>query len=196
MREHRTARRRTRDDTQRGTALLETALVLPFLLLLAIGLSEIGFLSVDQLTAANAAREGARVGAAAAKNATADTSILRSVEQAFCSLHYGTLTKVEIYKADAAGNPLNAATGLNEYTPNGSLNCSNSGTTNLVCANGCPWTPASRSNTVSDTVTPDSLGVRVTYTHRWVTNILPFLPTGPWVDKATMRLEPDNGISS
>ena len=37
------------------------------LLMLAIGLAEVGFLVTDQMAVANAAREGARVGAAAAR---------------------------------------------------------------------------------------------------------------------------------
>ena len=45
--------------------LLETAIVIPMLLMLAIGLAEVGFLVIDQMAVANAAREGARVGAAA-----------------------------------------------------------------------------------------------------------------------------------
>ncbi|MGH8948929.1 MAG: TadE/TadG family type IV pilus assembly protein, partial [Acidimicrobiia bacterium] len=44
---------------EKGASLVEVGLVLPILILLAIGLSEIGFLIVDYLTVTNAAREGA-----------------------------------------------------------------------------------------------------------------------------------------
>jgi len=46
--------------------ILQIAVYLAILILLAIGLSEVTFLVVDYLTVTNAAREGARVGAAAA----------------------------------------------------------------------------------------------------------------------------------
>ena len=59
--------RRDRSDSrsQGGVTLLETAIVIPMLLMLAIGLAEVGFLVIDHMAVANAAREGARVGAAA-----------------------------------------------------------------------------------------------------------------------------------
>ena len=43
---------------EQGASLVEVGLVLPILILLAIGLSEIGFLVVDYLTVTNAAGKG------------------------------------------------------------------------------------------------------------------------------------------
>ena len=57
---------RLRPMNRAESTLLETAIVIPMLLMLAIGLAEVGFLVIDQMAVANAAREGARVGAAAA----------------------------------------------------------------------------------------------------------------------------------
>jgi len=174
--------------------VVEAAIILPILLVLAIGLAEIGFAAIDRLTMANAARTGARVGAAAGNTPGADQSILRSVEQAACALRYGSLVSVEIYEADANGNPSDPATKLNLYTPaTGGLNCTNSATTNLTCANGCPWTPASRSVVVTNL---DEVGVRVTYTHEWITGVPPWTGTVTWTDRTVMRLEPDNGLGS
>ena len=51
---------------EKGASLVEASILLPLLILMAIGLSEIGFLVVDYLTVTNSAREGARTGAAAA----------------------------------------------------------------------------------------------------------------------------------
>ena len=80
----------TTRDGERGVTMLETALVLPLLLMVAIGLAEVAFLVSDQMAVANVAREGARVGAAAgpyvAGPIDADTWFLRSVEQAVCHL--------------------------------------------------------------------------------------------------------------
>jgi Flp pilus assembly protein TadG len=172
---------------ERGSALIETAVVMPLVLALSIGAAEVGFAMVDQMTASNAAREGARVGAAGADSSSAELAILRAVEQAMCSLNHGSLTKVEIYKAAADGTPENASTELNEYQPSGALNCTSSSSTSLTCANGCPWPPSIRSNLVLDL---DDIGVRVTYTHTWVTSFV-FTGTATWTDSAVMRLEPD-----
>jgi TadE-like protein len=176
---------------ERGASLVEVGLVLPILILLAIGLSEIGFLVVDYLTVTNAAREGARTGAAAANfvdpddpTVDADDLILDAVEEAACNLRFGDLEKVRIFKADALGDPI--AGSINEYSPGGSLSCDSPGNA-LSCDNGCPWTASGR-----DREPPglDVLGVEVTFSHNSVTGIFPF-PTVDWDETAVMQIEPD-----
>jgi len=54
--------RRTRDD--RGTAVVEFALVVPFLILLLFGITTTGLTYSDHLAITNAVREGARFGSA------------------------------------------------------------------------------------------------------------------------------------
>ncbi|POH74855.1 TadE/TadG family type IV pilus assembly protein [Arthrobacter glacialis] len=49
-----------RKDRERGAAAVEAAFILPVLLLLVIGIMEFGFLFNQQISATNAAREGAR----------------------------------------------------------------------------------------------------------------------------------------
>jgi hypothetical protein len=178
--------------SERGSALVETGLVLPVLLLLALGLSEIGFLVADQLVVAGAAREGARVGAAAGNydigTQTADDLILRSVEQAVCGMPYGTVVKVGIYSGNASGGMVDPVNLLNEYIPGGGgLNCTSSGPTGLVCSNGCPWDPSTRSVTIGSLV---DLGVKVDFQHNAVTGAVP-LPTINWSERALMRIQPD-----
>jgi len=80
-----------RRRVDRGASLVEVGLILPVLILLSIGLAEIGFLVVDYLTVTNAAREGARTGAAAADFPTADDLILQAIEEASCNLRFGEL---------------------------------------------------------------------------------------------------------
>jgi len=173
--------RRVRD---RGASLVEVGLILPILVLLAIGLSEIGFLVVDYMTVSNAAREGARTGAAAANFPTADDLILEAVEEAACNLRFGDLETVTIFKADGAGQPIVGA--INEYSPGGALDC-DSPSNSLSCDNGCPWVAANR-----DREPPglDVLGVEVTFSHTSVTGIFPF-PAVDWSEAAVMQIEPD-----
>lgn len=174
---------------ERGATLVEAAIVLPLLILLAVGLSEVGFLVIDYITVTNSAREGARTGAAAANfddgTTTADDLILEAVEEAACNLDFSTLEEVTIYKADANGDPI--AGSINHFVPSLSgLQCDNPAT-GLVCDNGCPWAPSSR-----DRVPPtfDVLGVEVTFSHSDVTGLFPF-PTTTWTERAIMQIEPD-----
>jgi hypothetical protein len=173
---------------ERGASLVEVGIILPLLILVAIGLSEIGFLVVDYLTVTNAAREGARTGAAAANfsqgGIDADDLILEAVEEASCNLRFGDLQIVRIYRADGAGDPIVGQ--MNEYSPLGSLDC-DSPLNSLSCDNGCPWTAASR-----DRVPPtlDVLGVEVVFSHSSVTGLFPF-PTVDWTETAVMQIEPD-----
>jgi hypothetical protein len=164
--------------------LVEVGLILPILVLLAIGLSEIGFLVVDYMTVSNAAREGARTGAAAADFPTADDLILEAVEEAACNLRFGDLQTVTIFKADGTGQPIVGS--INVYSPGGALDC-DSPSNSLSCDNGCPWVAANR-----DREPPglDVLGVEVTFSHTSVTDIFPF-PTVDWSEAAVMQIEPD-----
>lgn len=179
-----------RCEGERGATLVEAAMVLPLILLLAISATEVGFLVVDYLTVTNAAREGARVGSAAGDyvdpvtGIDADDLIVEAVEQVACNLENSSLESVSVYRADADGAPIDPANGLNAYT--GTINCV-SGTVGLTCANGCPWTPDSR-----DRVLPglDNLGVEVVFVHQSVIGFLSW-PTLTFTERAVMRLEPD-----
>ncbi len=185
--------RRTKTG-ERGATLLETALVVPMLLMIVLGLADVGFLVIDKMAVANAAREGARVGAAAGKyvsgSINADTLILRSVEQAVCHVENGQVTRVSIYRATANGSLPSNSSFINEYVPpaSGILNCSAAGTTSLTCDNGCPWTPPSRDNSPP---TLDDLGVLVEFEHEPVVGLFPFNGTMTLTDHAVMRIEPN-----
>ncbi len=179
---------------QRGVTLLETAIVLPMLLLLAIGLAEVGFLVIDQMAVANAAREGARVGAAAGPydegtaTENADFLILRSVEQALCHLENGRPERVLIYPADADGGFADLGL-INEWVlpPATPLNCTSAATTAFICIS-CPWTPLSRDNIPPDL---DDIGVEVEYKHDPILGFFPFTSLLDLSDRAVMRIEPD-----
>ncbi len=58
---------------ERGTALIEVTLVLPVLLILFLGIVEVGFLLLAHVQVANAAREGARQGSLCRLNGNCDT---------------------------------------------------------------------------------------------------------------------------
>jgi hypothetical protein len=176
-----------------GVTLLETAIVIPVLLMLAIGLAEVGFLVIDQMAVANAAREGARVGAAAATfdkgpDNNADTLILRSVEQALCHIENGRAERVLIYPASADGGFADPDL-VNHYVlPVGvDLACPVGDTPSFTCVT-CPWDPPSRDNIPPDL---DDIGVEVEYKHDPILGFFPFDTILNLSDRAVMRIEPD-----
>ena len=129
----------------RGASTLEAAIILPLLLILALGTAEFGFAFVDWLSVANATRTGARIGSAAGAASTADSVILGAGGQALSDMDSSTVDAVWIYDASASGNPLDgctigsegACTTTNVYVP--------SGGSGWNCVNGWP-PPASLSS--------------------------------------------------
>ncbi|MCI0542818.1 MAG: pilus assembly protein [Actinobacteria bacterium] len=174
----------------RGASLVEVGIIIPFLLTLAIGISEVGFLIIDYVTVTNAARSGARTGSAAADTANADDLILNVVEEAACNLHYGNLEMVTIYRAEPDGSKPVDTSLINEYVnpgPLSSLDCDLDTHGLAAGANCCLWDPADR-----DRIPPDfdTLGVEVTFSHDSVTGFLSFLAI-EWTETAIMQVEPD-----
>ncbi len=176
----------------KGASLIEVGLVVPLLILLAIGLSEVGFLVIDFITVSNAARSGARTGAAAADSPTADTVILDVVEEAVCNLRYSNVESVTIYRAQADGSiptlPSNEANVWVNNGPLSSLKCDVAGSHGFsMGTNCCNWLSTTR-----DRIPPtfDTIGVQVEFSHSSVTGLFPF-PTVNWSEAAVMQIEPD-----
>ena len=177
--------------TEKGASLVEVALVLPLLLTLAIGLAEVGFLVIDYVTVTNAARSGARTGAALAKDAGTDQAILNVVEEDLCNLGFGSAVVVRIFRANADGS---MSASQNNYSSSGALSCNDSTTHSFSCdalEGGCNWAESSRNNSPPNNF--DRLGVRIEFTHDWVTNFFPF-PNANFLETAIMQLEPDTGV--
>ncbi len=171
---------------EKGAALIEAAIVMPVILLLAIGLSEVGFAVIDWLAVSNTSREGARVGAAAGKfddgSQTADDLIKFVVAQASCAIEHGDLQTLRVFETDLDGNTLNNHS--NTYTLT-SVDCAN-GTASWV-TNAYTWPPSSRNNTIDNL---DIVGIEVVFDHTSLTGFLPLFE-GTWTDTAIMRIEPD-----
>jgi hypothetical protein len=180
-------------SSERGATLVEASVILPLILALAIGLSEIGFLVIDYVTVSNAAREGARTGGAAADydegGVKADTLILESVEEAACNLKFGKLVDVTIYEIDADGNETGEAN-VYHIPPGGGLVCGEG--SGLACVAACSWDPDERSR---DPAELDAVGVTVRFMHDDVTGLFPFLET-TWSETAIMQIEPDTSGGS
>lgn len=179
-----------------GASTLEAAFILPILLVIALGAAEFGFAFVDWLSVSNAARTGARIGASAGTATSADSVALAAIEEAVADIDSSTVNAVWIYKADAAGDPEDAALGC-DVGSEGLCSTSNvyvpkaGGGWMCMATNGCPWAAATRDDQLPGL---DQLGVRIVFTHSWLTSFIP-LPGGPWSDSSVFQLEPAQGAS-
>ncbi len=189
------------DRRERGAAVVETALVITLLFTLVIGATETAVLVLDKLAVGNATREGARVGALAGSDSSADTLIVGVVEQALCSQDFGTATKLVVFQAGADGsvpghNPASdpeydnlAVANTVTYVANGATSCANGNSAPSFVYDVGNWTPAIRDDNLAGGL--DDLGVLIVYSHDDVSGFLPFFAGTAYTEKTVMRLEPD-----
>ena len=204
-------RRRAR-RSERGSILVEFALIFPILMFLALGVFEIGLMWRTSLTLANSVRSGARVGASVTSGPLADHAALAAVGSSIASINKSgagraTITYVEIYKANASNLPpavCNAASSCNSYTSAqvAAIIANQAGTqSNFGSASSCVgkwdanWCPKDRSIDLSSANGPDYVGVAIRIVYTPVTPIF-FSSTRTMSDQAVMRLEPVANLGS
>ena len=176
-------RRHIRGD-ERGATLVEFAIVMPILFALIVGISEFGLAFKDWLSVSNATREGARMGAVVGDDLVADCLILGAITDSFVAA--ADVTNVQelwIFKANSDGTP---SSQRNVYTYLGGPvdDCTSWGST-------IGWPSTSRNVVAGPTAPLDILGVRITFQHDWITNIVPFTGSATWTEDTIMRLEPE-----
>lgn len=179
----------TRDH---GANLVEFAIVMPIILLVVIGILEVGVAFRDLLTVSNAAKEGVRVVAAMGDDPLSDCMVLTKTSSALStSVSLSNLLTIEIFRADSNGDPIAGDT--NVYTLPVGANAADctKWSPNPMTVSSLAWSPLDRKVKIGPTVDLDIAGVRVTYTHNWITGFPPFIGSFI-VDQATVsRLEPE-----
>jgi hypothetical protein len=179
-------RLRSRDD--QGSALVETALILSLLLMIALGAFEYGMAFQSWFGVSAASREGARVGASVGPTVDADCRILESVAAALQSTSGNEVRTVTIFEHDPSTG-LDGA--FNAYRP---FDASTDNPANLRCTSwfimaGSSWAETGRDNEGADR---DWLGVKVEFRHTWITGFLWWSGTVDWNNRSIMRMEPVN----
>ena len=173
---------------ERGAVTVEMAIVVPIFILLVFGMLEFGLAFKNKLTMAHAVNQATRNATVLGKESVSDLEILLAFEAGMVgAVSKDAVLHVDIFKASANGTPLI----WDRYTP---------------FADSCGWTPCpdpanfvgygspadyppcSRDTSLQDGV--DTIGVRVTYTHTWVTGVLGF-SAQTWHETARGRMEPD-----
>ena len=179
----------------RGTALLETAVVAPVFLALVFGILEFGLLFKTYLTANDTVLDAARVGAVQGPNPTtdganADFSIVKSVRDSTAGIDPQDIERIVVYRGrpSTAGSPMaqvpsvckngdasSVASSCNVYDPIEAFDAVQRGDTDYFdCSAGteasCGWDPDSRSDGPR-AVDIDYVGVYVEVKHDMITGL-------------------------
>lgn len=172
-------------DAERGATLVEFAFVLPILLLIAIGLIELGLAFRSYITMGSAAKEGARVAAFVGDDIDADCDVVQAIVGEL-GVEIDLLDHMEIYQVDANGDPVPSKinTYSFDFTGSGDItDCADWDST-------VNWPSTDRQVLIGSTAL-DVVGIRVVSTHRWVSQFPPF--TGQFIvdENTIIRLEPE-----
>lgn len=185
-----------RPRPERGSAIVEFALVSVLLIVFAFGIIEFGLAWQDRLTVQTAARAGVRVGSSLTTNSLADYNILAAVASSLHDVGAANVEYVVIYKSTTSDGkppalcsgtiPISVAATCNVYTGAqlAALNSSQFG-----CGIGdldILWCPTTRINLLASG--PDYLGVWIRVKHNMVGHV--YSNPVKITDSAVMRLEP------
>lgn len=163
--------RRFRTDD--GVAAVETAFLLPILLMLSVVAVEFGFAFVDWLAVSNSTRTAARVAAAAGDDPNADTFVIDAIVEAMAEAPRASIDTIEIFQVLSDGSE---GPGQTYVEIAGSWTCT-----------FCGYPATSRSTALTSL---DTLGVRINFTHDWVVDF--WSSSAPaWSDQQIIRLEPN-----
>jgi len=185
---------RRRED--RGQALIEFALVIPLLLLLILGIVEFSFVWNSRNTVLFASRDASMLAAEGGTIQGTDCLVLDRIERDVVSPSRAIrIQEVAIYWADRNGGQIGPS--ANVYDRTGSMTCAGGGSTLTVpyslASSGYPET--SRCDVLAGCggshTSVDTVGVRITYQHYWITSFLRLGGTSVTFSEATAtRVEP------
>jgi Flp pilus assembly protein TadG len=169
-------RRGPTTSSECGQALVEFALVLPAFLLLVFGVVEFGLAFNAAVSVNFVSRAAALLAAEGGRSEGTDCMVLRAIEQDMTSPASPTrISSVEIYWSDSNGDQISS--NVNVYTRSGSLTCTYaSGSITVPYTLGTERYPETeRCDVLAGCgglhTTVDDVGVRITYTHQWVTYV-------------------------
>ena len=179
-------RRRLVRRNDHGATIVEFAIVMPLLLLLMIGILEVGVAFYDYLTIERATLEGVRTASFTGRAVDADCQTVKNVVTAFPGGFLDRVQQIEIYHADANGNQIIAQTNTWQY---------NGGIDPYDCAaswNVAEFWPSTGRQTVAGPSAPlDIIGVRIRMDRNWISNFPPFTGSYTVDERSILRLEPE-----
>lgn len=216
-----------RRQSQRGQSVVEFSMIVPVVLLMLLGMLEFGFVFDHSATIGNATREGARMGSALVNGGgtlgclttpaqspnrdDVDGRIVAAVQRILAApgsrVVLADVDEIRIYNATSTGTEITGQVNVWVYSAGGTMTAD--GLVNFAPSGSQPWTPCSRSFVWTTCATPpaglvqcppDSIGVGIKYTYRYVTplaGIMRFFggtggATLPVSERAVMAMNPSN----
>jgi Flp pilus assembly protein TadG len=161
---------------------VEMAIVMPVLLLIIVGIMELGLAFRDVLGSTQAAREGVRIATFAGNDVDADCAVIEGISP-YLITYLDTLERVEIYHANTAGQQIPSQTNVYTFSTGDAADCDD-------------WTKTVQWNSITRKVratgTLDIIGVRIRLEHSWVSQLPPFSGSFTIDETAIGRLEPES----
>jgi len=192
----------TTDRRQRGVVLLEAAVCVQLLAILAFSIVDVGFAYRDKLTLNSSVRGTARVIANAGTSVDADYQGLITLRGALGTIAQSQVDRVVVYRADVNGDPTNpncllpAAEALhgylndcNVYSAAEIFNAPASSFTDCTSGLQTKFCPTARVRPLSGG-TPTEVGVWLSIRYTSRSKLFPFAQM-TITDRAVMRLEPE-----
>lgn len=168
---------------------MEFAIVMPLLVLIIIGIMELGLAFKGHLTASYASREGGRVAAFVGDAPDADCQVVRAIASILGS-SLDMLDRIEIFQTTQSGAQVSGNTNVARYQGGDPQECDSPDSPSDSWTRTSPWPSTSR-QVVSGSTPLDIIGVRVVMDQAWVTNFGPFSGTMELNEGTLMRMEPE-----
>lgn len=154
------AKPKRRRRHSRAQAIVEFALVAPLFFTLLFGVVEFSLIHTAIDIVNFATKDAARLGSLLGRtDATVDTQMVTEIRSRVTGIVIAKVTKIEVFKSDAAGNVVLVGGNPVEYVYN--VSGGNIGTTN--------WPVNQRNDTQ---LNADYLGVKVTYNYTYLTGFI------------------------
>src|SRR5256886_4466357 len=181
---------------ERGQALVEFALLLPLVLLLIVGVVEFSFVWNSRNTVLFASRDGSMLAAEGGSLPGTDCLVLDRIEHDVVSPARAIrIQQVQIYWADKNGGQIGSF--RNVYDRSGSTTCDLGGTPITVpyTLTTAGYLEANRCDVLAGCggshTSLDTVGVQITYEHRWVTSFVRLAGSGvTFAETTATRVEP------
>lgn len=165
---------------ERGSTIIEFAIVFPLVMLIILAVAEFGIGFKDWLSISHAAREGVRIGATAGNDTSADIAVLDAVQKALVAGSMSDLVGVTIANPDAPSQHTTYV--WNSSSPCHWSPCPDPSEPAYAVPN---WDPISRKISIPT----ERIEVTVVYKHEWATGLFSSGPT-TWTKSVIMNIEP------
>lgn len=183
--------------SEKGQAIVEFAMLLPILLLLLVGLIEFSFVWNSRNTVLFASRDGSMLAAEGGSLTGTDCVVLQRIDRDVVSPATALrVQQVSIYWSDRNGDQIGSNQNL--YTRTGSTSCTYADGTTITIPytlTSAGYVESARCNVLAGCggshTTVDTIGVRITYQHFWLTSFARLTGTGVTFTEASItRAEP------